>query len=1487
MPDDHANDFTTTSVVLVDGPTVSGNFETVGDGDWFGFDVQAGVPISLDFLTLPGSNRLSVKLYDNFGRLLFGENITSASDYVAFTPEATGTYYIAFVSNYPQDLGSYSFQIDTAVDDFAGNLSTTGVLEVDGVAVTGHHDFRDDLDVFAVEIAAPGTVRFEISPIALLINELLAIYDENGVLLDFAGIFLEDEGLNFTFDTAGTYYLGVLSIESVNGAGPYTVTAQSVADDFRADETTSAIIAVDGASFNGVINYKEDVDWIKFSAADGDVLKLSVSSPGGSTQASIVIYNDAGVLISPFPKIEGDRYFEFDATGDYYVAVFGDNFNTGNYSVSITTFADDYTFDAPGTFDVGAPATGVIQYGFDFDRFAITVAAGETIQFSATADFPWELNLSDGVGIYVAISNSLVTGDPLTYMFDQAGVYYVSVYDRTFSSTSGAYTLSATTVHDDYSNTSSTTGVLVVNGAPVTADIDYNEDEDWFAVTVNAGDVVRFNVTREDGGTGANDMFVHHPNGQTVVDGALGRGVNILTYRFETTGTYYLSVDGTNREDNAAYTLSAVTIADDYRSDTATAGVLTAGGTVAGLIEYDLDSDWFAIDLEAGESHVFTLASAGGQLRGVIEIYDAAGAPVVVSPGAVFSELAFTAETTGTYHISVTGRQPGSYMLTAGPPDLHDAINTGTAWPLYTTFGHTHVGPSSVIHVYFADAGEELNGEISGGWSGAEMAAVMNVLEAFEDYLHVDFQATTILPFADIALVTINDPGLLTIFAPPNGATPIPVVGFSTATPLWTPGALASGGLGAAIVLNGMGYALGLALPHFPEGDARGLDGVSGPLDLGAFSLNQGVFTIMSFNDGWIESPFGTSPTLSYGWQATPMALDITALQSLYGANTTHNAGNSTYTLDDANAVGTGWRAIWDTGGTDTIAYSGSRDATIDLRAATLVYEQGGAGFLSYAAGVHGGFTIAHGVVVENAAGGSGNDTLIGNSAGNILQGNAGNDTLEGGVGSDTASYAGAAGAVTVYLSLAGAQNTGGDGLDTLVSIENLTGSAFSDLLIGDDNANVLTGGSGADTFFAGAGADTVVGGLGADGAILGDGADTADLGDGADYAYGGVGNDTISGGQGSDILLGENGDDVLDGGSEQDYLYGLADNDTLNGGAGVDVLIGDIGADTLNGGDGNDYLYAGAGSDTASGGNGADLFVMEDGDDIVFGGADNDFVYGGVGNDTINGEDGTDILLGEAGNDILTGGLGVDYVFLGTGNDTLVIDRTAAGLNVTVLYDFTAGAGDGDVLRLLNTGWTSFAQAQAATVDTGNGYSIMVLDADTQIWLIGVTPGQLTAGDIVFDIGPASVPGDGAVERLDAGEGSAVLSWPALSWSGNPAGDLMAWLPAGGDPAGDDLRSMPVAGAALLEIGTDLFDFSGLAQSGQAAAATAAAATAADPAWLHQLVLESVGPDTTLPAMYPPDRGAFDYHTPDMLASHTSALDCAAAFGADGMRLG
>jgi Ca2+-binding RTX toxin-like protein len=205
--------------------------------------------------------------------------------------------------------------------------------------------------------------------------------------------------------------------------------------------------------------------------------------------------------------------------------------------------------------------------------------------------------------------------------------------------------------------------------------------------------------------------------------------------------------------------------------------------------------------------------------------------------------------------------------------------------------------------------------------------------------------------------------------------------------------------------LHEIGHALGLKHPH--ESDT------TNPNVLPA-SLDSTDLTVMSYNDLPNRNPI------------TPMALDIKALQYLYGANTTVTAGS------DAYAVGAGPQTVWDAGGTDTLDFSAARgDATITLAS----------GNWSKVAGVNSVF-VMDGVSIENATGGAGNDVITGNALANTLRGNGGTDRIDGGAGTDTAWYASSRSAYQVSRSGSTITVSGPDGSDTLTSIERLT---FSD----------------------------------------------------------------------------------------------------------------------------------------------------------------------------------------------------------------------------------------------------------------------------------------------------------------------------------------------------------------------------------------------------------------------------------------------------------
>jgi Ca2+-binding RTX toxin-like protein len=156
-----------------------------------------------------------------------------------------------------------------------------------------------------------------------------------------------------------------------------------------------------------------------------------------------------------------------------------------------------------------------------------------------------------------------------------------------------------------------------------------------------------------------------------------------------------------------------------------------------------------------------------------------------------------------------------------------------------------------------------------------------------------------------------------------------------------------------------------------------------------------------------------------------------------------------------------------------------------------------------------------------------------------------------------------------------------GEGSDRLKSIENVNGSSYSDLIVGDSGPNTFFGGKGNDRLYGLAGHDQLIG----DGLGLNPGNDIIDGGRGFDevsflprfhkvrvsLARGmatGQGKDrlrsieSVIGSQYADVIVGDSGPNRIDGGAGNDRLYGLA---------GGDRLIGNSGSDHADGGPGRD----------------------------------------------------------------------------------------------------------------------------------------------------------------------------------------------------------------------------------------------------------------------------------------------------------------------------
>ncbi|WP_081851143.1 M10 family metallopeptidase [Bradyrhizobium sp. URHD0069] len=277
------------------------------------------------------------------------------------------------------------------------------------------------------------------------------------------------------------------------------------------------------------------------------------------------------------------------------------------------------------------------------------------------------------------------------------------------------------------------------------------------------------------------------------------------------------------------------------------------------------------------------------------------------------------------------------------------------------------------------------------------------------------------------------------------------------------------------IALHELGHALGLK--HSQE--TGGVANVAVPA-----AHDDLEYTVMSYRS-YMGGPLTGYTNEAYGHPQTYMANDILALQTLYGANFTTHSENTVYSWNPATghelingvaqlAPGNGaggsanriFETIWDGNGIDTYDMSNYTTAvSINLNpgassitsATQLAYLGSG----HYSAGnIYNAYLYDNDArsYIDNAIGGSGNDTLTGNAIANNFNGGGGNDTLTGGAGNDTivggsgtdvavfsgayTSYLIAYNSATQALTVTDQRSGSPDGTDTVVGVENFR---FSD----------------------------------------------------------------------------------------------------------------------------------------------------------------------------------------------------------------------------------------------------------------------------------------------------------------------------------------------------------------------------------------------------------------------------------------------------------
>lgn len=479
---------------------------------------------------------------------------------------------------------------DSISESFAIASLLSGVTRSGSLDVIA--DESSDVDMVRFTVAAGQTVAFDLDrPSTSTLNSYLRLFSYSAGSNTATQIASNDNAaapgetlgtdafLQYTFATAGTYYVGVSASGNQNYSavagtgdsstatrGAYVLVITDVDGDDQMTEASTVTVGISPTTTSGSIDYATDVDLYKISASAGQTLSIDVDHNSGlnsfvrifSANGSQVASNDNAAAPAETVNTEAYLRYTIPTSGIYYVGISSSpnskysvatgmsdvaGTTTGSYSWTLSCDdLDDAMIEAPLMPAIlsAQARTSNIEVPWDVDLISFQAIGGQTLSFdldrAATSTLDSLLRIFDAQGEEIASNDdgdgpgeSPSSGDSyLTYSFDETGTYYLGISAKEnlqyitdgtadiTASSQGLYTVTVTFLDPDDQATEATSLVSVTESSSQSGSIESASDVDTYQFTAAAGQTIAFDIDRPLASTLNSFLRVFNASGTAV-----------------------------------------------------------------------------------------------------------------------------------------------------------------------------------------------------------------------------------------------------------------------------------------------------------------------------------------------------------------------------------------------------------------------------------------------------------------------------------------------------------------------------------------------------------------------------------------------------------------------------------------------------------------------------------------------------------------------------------------------------------------------------------------------------------------------------------------------------------------------------------------------------------------------------------------------------------------------------------------------------------